>query len=79
MCNDYDRMLDEERALEREMRDEMGADDGKDAHDPEVCPECGGHMREITDNNYGSDADGRRGMKVRWLECARCEYVPKEQ
>ena len=62
---------------EQELREEMGADDTPDIDDPDVCPECGGVIREVTDNNYGSDADGRRGITVKWLECRQCGYEPK--
>ena len=61
---------------ERELREEMGADDTPDFDGSDVCPECGGVIRLVTDNNYGADADGRRGMRVEWMECRNCEYTP---
>jgi len=63
--------------LERDVFMESGGDDGKlFPEDPDVCPECGGVMRLVWDNNYGADADGRRGVRVEWYECRSCEYCP---
>jgi len=35
-------------------------------------PECPGHIITQTDNHYGADADGRRGITVHWRECSEC-------
>ena len=39
---------------------------------PGICKYCGGTIVIVTDNNYGADADGRRGIKRQWLECSIC-------
>ena len=65
----------------KELMEEYGADDGNLYIDnPDNCPEpgCKGIIVVITDNNYGADADGRRGMKVQWKECDTCGEQPKE-
>lgn len=62
-----------------EVRLDCGADDGQlFPEDPDICPVCGGVMRLVFDNNYGADADGRRGVKISWMECRSCEHVPQE-
>ena len=63
---------------ELEDRFERGAGDGRDFPDnPDTCEFCGGTVVVMTDN-YGADADGRRGITVQWLECDTCGEQPGE-
>ncbi len=40
-----------------------------------ICPECGSDKHPIIEESYEySDADGNRGIWVRWLECMDCDY-----
>ncbi len=49
----------------------------RDYHDDteHPCPECGeGTLRFGGYENYGADADGRRGMPIPYFGCDRCGY-----
>lgn len=77
---EYDCIEEMERMDKHDLFMESGGDDGQlFPDDPDVCPECGGVMRLVWDNNYGSDADGRRGIRVEWLECRTCGYCPPSE
>lgn len=66
----------EMRADELDWELEMGGDDYRDV-EPNICPDCGGIVELMFDNNYGADADGRRGIRIEWLECLKCGYQPE--
>ena len=69
----------EARLIKQEERYEKGADDKYHFPDhPDVCEYCGGVVAIVTDNNYGADADGRRGIKVQWVQCMNCGEQPRE-
>ena len=69
----------EARLIEQEERYEKGADDKYLFPDhPDTCKYCGGIIVIVTDNNYGADADGRRGIKRQWRECMNCEEQERE-
>ena len=41
---------------------------------PPECPECGSKKVAIHKTNENTDADGRRGIWFRCLECLDCGY-----
>ena len=39
------------------------------------CPECGSVKEPIVENSYEcSDADGNRGIWIKWIQCVECDY-----
>ena len=72
----FEMMEEEMRAEEWDIKMEKGGDDYRDI-EPDVCPDCGGDVVLMFDNDYGADADGRRGVRVEWLECPRCGFTPE--
>lgn len=41
---------------------------------PEKCPECATGVLEGQKENYGADADGRRGRTFYYGKCNKCGY-----
>ena len=40
-----------------------------------MCPECGSTKQpKVYTTNECTDADGNRGIKIRWVECVDCYY-----
>lgn len=46
-----------------------------DIPEPGICPECGEQTLFATGKeNYGADADGRRGVMITNYGCSECGY-----
>lgn len=65
VCHDFDE-------YEEDLR---GGADEYEIEEPGICPACNEQtLFPAGSENYGTDADGRRGKKLYYFTCAECGH-----
>ncbi len=63
-----------------DREDLRGGADECEEFEPEICPACGEQtLFPAGSEMYGTDRDGRRGVRVYYTICAECGYEGESQ